>query len=130
VIEGNIEALKVEIDHMKDDIKEIKQESKENAKYFREVINALKDNFDTLKENSIVQTEILKNQERQFAQVNNDIEELDAKFDNNMQMQTKWYQTFLSDLSGKTIKILFIIVLILAGAKFVGLDITKLLTGL
>lgn len=123
-------SLKVEIDHIKEDIAEIKSEAKETNHYYRDVIDALK-------ENSISQTEILKNQERQFtglnndiSAVNNDIAGLRNDMKDNLESQTKWYQDFLSDTTGKVLKILLIVILILSGIKIAGIDITKLLTGL
>lgn len=114
------EVLKTEIDNMKEDIKEIKLDAKENNLYFRKVI-------DTLKENSVQQTEILKNQERRFTEVNNEIEELTEKIDETVASQTKWYQDFLSKNFGVVIKILIVVILILSGVKLVGIDISKLL---
>lgn len=112
--------LKVEIDNIKEDIKEIKSDSKETNKHFREVIDALK-------ENSIRQTEILNNQEKQFVKVNNDIAELKDDVEQNLKSQTKWYQDFLSNNFGLVFKVLVIIVLLLSGAKLAGLNVTKLL---
>lgn len=114
------ESLKVEIENIKEDVKEIKEDAKETNKYFREVI-------DTLTRTSVQQTEILKNQEKQFAQVNKDINELKDDFDANVQTQTKWYQDFLSNNFGWVIKILVVLVLTLAGVKLVGFDVGKLL---
>lgn len=117
-------ALNVEIDNIKEDIKEIKTDSKETNKYFREVI-------DTLKENSIRQTEILDNQvnqqKAQFAQVNNEIAELNGKIDNGLQSHTKWYQDFLSNNFGMVFKLLIVLILLLAGVKLAGIDIGELL---
>src|SRR5205085_3528426 len=110
--EGMYEALKVEIENVKDDIKEIKDDNKEVKTYYRDVISELK-------ENSIRQTEILNNQEIQFARVNSDLEkvntdvsELSTKFDNSLNIQTKWYQDFLSTNFGFVIKTLIIVILL------------------
>lgn len=123
--------LETEINNIKDDIKEIKNDTKETNKYFRETI-------DTLKENSLLQTQILKNQElqsqQQFAELNKDVQSLNGDisglrkdFNANVNNQTKWYQDFLSDTVGKVLKILFIIILILLGLKLANIDIIKLL---
>lgn len=117
---NNYGILRTEIDHIKEDIKEVKEEAKENNKYFREVI-------DTLKENSIQQTAILRNQERQFTQVNNDIEALADKLDKNAETHTKWYQDFLNNNFGTVFKVLIVLVLLLSGVKLAGFDIGKLL---
>lgn len=117
--DGTYETLKVEIDHIKEDIKEIKTDSKETNKFFREVI-------DSLKENSIKQTEILSNHEKQFAQVNKDISELKDDFDSTIQTHTKWYQDFLSSNFGMVFKILAVLILLLAGVKLAGFDIGNL----
>lgn len=125
------EVLQIEINNIKDDIKEIKEHQKETDAYFRETI-------DVLKENSIRQTEILKNQEKnqeiQFAELNKDISKLNGDIsgikkdiDDNLNTQTKWYQNFLNDNFGKTLKILFIIILVLLGVKIAGIDINALL---
>lgn len=119
MVEGAYETLKVEIDNMKEDIKEIKSDSKETNRHFREVI-------DTLTRTSVQQTEILKNQERQFAQVNKDISELKEDFDATVQTQTKWYQDFLTSNFGMVFKVLIILVLLLAGVKLAGFDIGTL----
>ncbi|WP_080845537.1 hypothetical protein [Cytobacillus gottheilii] len=117
------DALNVRIEHIEEDIKEIKEEAKENNKYFRDVI-------DSLKENSIQQTEILRNQERQFTQVNNDIAGLRQEVQDSSKLHTTWYQSFLSDGFGKIIKIILIIILILSGASIAGVDVAKLITGI
>jgi short-subunit dehydrogenase involved in D-alanine esterification of teichoic acids len=120
------EVFKAEINHIKKDIEEIKSDAKESNNHFREVI-------DVLKENSVRQTEILNNQminqEKQFKQINDDISGLKVDLHTNISSQTKWYQDFLSDYTGKTMKILVVVILILAGAKLAGVDIMKLLTG-
>lgn len=117
--QGSYETLKVEIDNIKEDIKEIKEDSKETNRHFREVI-------DTLTMTQVQQTEILKNQERQFAQVNNDIAELKEDFDKSLQTHTKWYQDFLNNNFGMVFKILVVVILLLAGIKIAGFDIEKL----
>jgi predicted nuclease with TOPRIM domain len=125
--QGMYEALKVEIENVKDDIKEIKDDNKEVKTYYRDVITELK-------ENSIRQTEILNNQERQFARVNSDLEkvntdiaDLSDKFDSNLNTQTKWYQDFLNNNFGLVFKLLVILVLLLAGVKLAGFDFEKLI---
>jgi predicted nuclease with TOPRIM domain len=127
LVQGTYEALKVEIDNIKEDIKEIKEDNKEVKTYYRDVIAELK-------ENSIRQTEILNNQERQFARVNSDLEkvntdiaDLSDKFDNKMETNTKWYQDFLNNHFGLVFKVLVILVMVLAGVKLAGVDFTKLL---
>lgn len=126
------EVLKTEIEHMKIDIAEIKADQKETNKYFRKTI-------DVLKENSIRQTEILKNQEQQFHQqfselkndmlsLNDDIAGLRSDVTDKMENQTKWYQDFLGKNFGLVFKILIIAVLVLSGAKLVGFDIKTLLS--
>lgn len=116
-------SLRAEIDNIKEDIKEIKNDTKENNRYFREVI-------DTLKENSIRQTEILKNQEKnqeqRFTQLNIDITEIKNDIDNNLKTNTKWYQDFFSDNFGLTIKFLIILVLAMFGVKVAGINISGL----
>jgi predicted nuclease with TOPRIM domain len=125
--QGMYEALKVEIENVKDDIKEIKDDNKEVKTYYRDVITELK-------ENSIRQTEILNNQERQFARVNSDLEkvntdiaDLSDKFDSNLNTQTKWYQDFLNNNFGLVFKMLVILVLLLTGVKLAGFDFEKLM---
>jgi predicted RNase H-like nuclease (RuvC/YqgF family) len=125
--QGMYEALKVEIENVKDDIKEIKDDNKEVKTYYRDVITELK-------ENSIRQTEILNNQERQFARVNSDLEkvntdiaDLSDKFDSNLNTQTKWYQDFLNNNFGLVFKVLIILVLLLTGVKLAGFDFDKLI---
>jgi predicted RNase H-like nuclease (RuvC/YqgF family) len=125
--QGMYEALKVEIENVKDDIKEIKDDNKEVKTYYRDVITELK-------ENSIRQTEILNNQERQFARVNSDLEkvntdiaDLSDKFDSNLNTQTKWYQDFLNNNFGLVFKVLVILVLLLTGVKLAGFDFEKLI---
>lgn len=120
MVQGSYEVLKTEIDNVKEDIKEIKEDTKETNRFYREVIN-------TLKENSIKQTEILSNHEKQFAQVNKDITDLKEDIDSNLQSQTKWYQDFLSNNFGMVFKTLLILVLLLAGVKLAGVDISSIL---
>jgi predicted nuclease with TOPRIM domain len=123
----NYETLKVEIENIKEDIKEIKDDNKEVKTYYRDVISELK-------ENSIRQTEILNNQERQFARVNSDLEkvntdiaDLSQKFDSNLNTQTKWYQDFLNNNFGLVFKVLVILVLLATGFKIATSDIVKLM---
>jgi chromosome segregation ATPase len=123
----NYEALKVEIDNIKDDIKEIKEDNKEVKTYYRDVISELK-------ENSIRQTEILNNQERQFARVNSDLEkvntditDLSVKLDSSIETTTKWYQDFVNKNFGLVFKVLVILVLLATGFKVAGFDIEKLM---
>jgi predicted nuclease with TOPRIM domain len=127
LVQANYEALKVEIENIKEDIKEIKEDNKEVKTYYRDVISELK-------ENSIRQTEILNNQERQFARVNTDLEKVNTdisdltdKVDNSLQTQTKWYQDFLSSNFGLVFKILVVLVLLLAGVRIAGFDFEKLM---
>lgn len=117
--EVNCEALKVEVDNIKEDIKEIKDDNKETKKFYQEVIAELK-------ENSVRQTEILNNQEKQFAQVNKDIDELSDKVDNGMNSQTKWYQDFVNNNFGMVFKVLVVLVLVLAGFKLAGFNLETL----
>ncbi|MEH7116055.1 hypothetical protein V7128_01350 [Neobacillus vireti] len=123
----NYEALKVEIDNIKENIKEIKEDNKEVKTYYRDVISELK-------ENSIMQTAILKNQEQQFARVNSDLEkvntdisDLSEKLDNSINTNTKWYQDFVNNNFGLVFKVLVVLVLIAAGVKIASLDFEKLL---
>jgi chromosome segregation ATPase len=125
--QGTYESLKVEIDNIKDDIKEIKADNKEVKEYYRDVITELK-------ENSIMQTAILKNQERQFSDLNSDIDSLNNDIsgikndiDNKLSEQTKWYQNFVDKNFGMTFKVLVILVLLLTGVKLAGFDVEKLL---
>jgi DNA polymerase III delta prime subunit len=95
MVEGTFQALKVEIDNVKEgiksnreeikeDIKEIKLELKETKEYYRDVL-------DELKENAIKTTEILhhqtQQQEVQFAQVKSEISDLNNKIDENISKQ-------------------------------------------
>jgi seryl-tRNA synthetase len=134
LVMSNEEVYRTEINNIKEDIKEIKQDQKETNAYFRETIEALK-------ENSIRQTEILKrqqeNQERQFNDLNKDINKLNndilgikKDIDESINTHTKWYQEFLSNNIGKTIKFLFVIILVLLGARIAGIDIGALLKSL
>jgi predicted RNase H-like nuclease (RuvC/YqgF family) len=125
--QGMYEALKVEIENVKDDIKEIKDDNKEVKTYYRDVITELK-------ENSIRQTEILNNQERQFARVNSDLEkvntditDLSVKLDSSIETTTKWYQDFVNKNFGLVFKVLVILVLLATGFKVAGFDIEKLM---
>jgi predicted nuclease with TOPRIM domain len=127
LVQGTYAELKVEIENIKEDIKEIKEDNKEVKTYYRDVIAELK-------ENSIRQTEILNNQERQFARVNSDLEkvntdiaDLSDKFDNGLQSQTKWYQDFLNNHFGMVFKVLVFLVLLLAGVKLAGFDVEKII---
>lgn len=124
--QGAYEALKVEIDNIKDDIKEIKLDQKETNKYYRDVIGELK-------ENAIRQTEILNNQEKQFKEVNNDIDSLNSDIsgirndiDDKLNNQTKWYQDFINNNFGIVFKVLVALVLILAGFKLAGFNFESL----
>lgn len=122
-MQSNYETLKVEIDNIKDDIREIKMDQKETNNFFREAI-------DKLTTTQIQQTEILKNQtdqqKIQFAKVNEEIADLNDKIDNTLQSQTKWYQDFLGTNFGLVVKILVISVLLLAGVKLVGINLSKI----
>lgn len=127
---GSLEAVKVEIEHMKKDIDEVKADVKETKKM-------LTNNINQLTQTQIQQTEILKNQEKQNAEMKDDISGLKTHVDSEIgnlredfkettNIHTKWYQTFLSDTTGKIIKILFVIVLLLYGVKLAIPDIIKI----
>jgi predicted nuclease with TOPRIM domain len=109
MVEGSYGELKVEIENIKEDIQEIKQDNKETKEFYQTVIAELK-------ENTIKQTEILNHQissqEKQFAQVNTDIDGLTDKVDKF----TTW-----------GIKILIGLLLIVSGLRIAGVDISTIL---
>lgn len=119
-VDGNYTALKVEIDNIKEDIKEIKADQKETKQHLLETITVLK-------ENQIQQTEILKNYEKQFTQVNSEISDIKNDIDDKFRNQTKWYQNFVDNHFGLTFKILIVAVLLLAGVKLAGFNFESLL---
>ncbi|MEM5599132.1 hypothetical protein AAHB53_27675 [Niallia circulans] len=97
----------------------------------------MNENINKLTQSNIQQTEILKNQEKQFTQrltqVSQDINGLDSKIqrvENELHTSTKWYQKFLSDNFGKVIKGLIIALLIVSGFKIAGVDLVKLILSL
>jgi len=140
----SIEALQVEVKNIKEDIAEIKLDYKEIKLESKENNRLLTENINKLTSSSIQQTEILKNQERQFNiqldSVSNDISGLKSHVDSEIgslkneiresnETNTKWYQTFLSDFTGKTLKILFIIILLIYGVKMTLPEVIKMFTG-
>jgi len=140
----SIEALQVEVKNIKEDIAEIKLDYKEIKLESKENNRLLTENINKLTSSSIQQTEILKNQERQFNiqldSVSNDISGLKSHVDSEIgslkneiresnENSTKWYQSFLSDLTGKTLKILFIVILLIYGVKMTLPEIMKMFTG-
>ncbi|MEH7234381.1 hypothetical protein V7070_19400, partial [Bacillus safensis] len=58
--------------------------------------------------------------------LNNEIAGLRNELQRSADLQTKWYQDFLSSASGQVFKILLIVVLGLLGANLAGVDIMKL----
>ena len=147
----SIEALQVEVQNIKENIAEIKLDYKEIKLESKENNRLLTENINKLTSSSIQQTEILKNQERQFniqlESVSNDISGLKSHVDSEIgslkneikesnetnakfnEVNTKWYQNFLSDNYGKFIKILIILLLLWSGIKFTVADIFKLMSG-
>lgn len=117
--------LEVEIYNMKDDIREIKLDNKETNKHFTDVVTALK-------ENVIVQTELLKKTneltELQFTQVKDEVGELRVEIKSTLNSQTKWYQEFLSTNTKRVLMILMVVITSLMGLKLANIDITKLLS--
>lgn len=126
--------LENEVNNIKEDIKEIKADNKETKKYHRETIDALKENI-------LLQTQIMSNQQQQteyqFKDLNKDVlsvkedmTELKANVSTSINSQTKWYQNFITD-NGKIVwKIIFFIIIVLSGLKLANIDVIKLLSGL
>ena len=125
----SLEAVKVEIDHMKKDIDELKVDVKDTK-------NMLIENISQLTKTQVQQTEILKNQEKQYADMKDDISGLKTHVDSEIgslrsdfkettNVHVKWYQTFLSDNIGKLIKILIVLLLLAQGVKFSITEIGK-----
>ncbi len=127
----SIEAIQVEIEHMKKDIDEVKADVKETKTMLTKNINQL-----TLTQ--IQQTEILKNQERQNAEMKEDINGLKTHVDSEIgnlrndfketaNTHTKWYQTYLTDNTSKVFRIFMFIIIIISGVKIAITDIPKIL---
>lgn len=115
------EVLENEVNHIKNNIKEIKIDTKETNKYYRETIDALK-------ENVLLQTQIMNNQKQQtefnFKETNRtvelvkeDMDELKENINNTIVAQTKWYQKLIENFGGKFLKIVIIILAIIGGIK-------------
>lgn len=119
----SIEALSVRIGRTEKDIDELKVDVKE-------VKDMLNDNIRQLTVTQAQQTEILRNQERDITglkvHVDTEIGSLKTEFKDVTNIHTKWYQTFLSDNTGRVIKILFVIILLMYGVKITVPEIAKL----
>ncbi|MES9681055.1 hypothetical protein, partial [Bacillus safensis] len=118
--------LKLEIDHIKNNIRELEADRKIMMKTNQ-----------TLSENVVRITTLLENQATNINEqnrkidtnqqhLNNEIAGLRNELQRSADLQTKWYQDFLSSASGQVFKILLIVVLGLLGANLAGVDIMKL----
>lgn len=121
------DAILVEIKNMKDDIKELKEDRK-----------IMVENSTAMKENVIRLTSLMEYTNKRMDQqdekinefhsdINSEIAGMRKDMNQNVELNTKWYQNFLSDSWGKTLKIFVLIILALLGVKLVGVDITKLM---
>ncbi|MDM5298061.1 hypothetical protein QUF51_07810 [Bacillus pumilus] len=124
--DGNYDVLKLEIDHIKKNIRELEADRKIMMKTNQ-----------TLSENVVRITTLLENQATNINEqnrkidtnqqhLNNEIAGLRNELQRSADLQTKWYQDFLSSASGQVFKILLIVVLGLLGANLAGVDIMKL----
>lgn len=124
--DGNYDVLKLEIDHIKNNIRELEADRKIMMKTNQ-----------TLSENVVRITTLLENQATNINEqnrkidtnqqhLNNEIAGLRNELQRSADLQTKWYQDFLSSASGQVFKILLIVVLGLLGANLAGVDIIKL----
>ncbi|APJ13225.1 MULTISPECIES: hypothetical protein [Bacillus] len=124
--DGNYDVLKLEIDHIKNNIRELEADRKIMMKTNQ-----------TLSENVVRITTLLENQATNINEqnrkidtnqqhLNNEIAGLRNELQRSADLQTKWYQDFLSSASGQVFKILLIVVLGLLGANLAGVDIMKL----
>lgn len=126
--------LESELNNVKEDVKEVKQDIKENNSNLREAIDVLKDNL-------ILQTQMLKetkqHNEYQFKEVSRevmsvkeDMVELKDTVTNKINTDTAWYREYLSTNTKVVLKIIFFVIMILSGLKLVNVDVVKLITGL
>lgn len=124
--DGNYDVLKLEIDHIKKNITELEADRKIMMKTNQ-----------TLSENVVRITTLLENQATNINEqnrkidtnqlhLNNEIAGLRNELQRSADLQTKWYQDFLSSALGQVFKILLIVVLGLLGANLAGIDIMKL----
>ncbi|MFP3751801.1 hypothetical protein [Bacillus altitudinis] len=124
--DGNYDVLKLEIDHIKNNIRELEADRKIMMKTNQ-----------TLSENVVRITTLLENQATNINEqnrkidtnqlhLNNEIAGLRNELQRSADLQTKWYQDFLSSALGQVFKILLIVVLGLLGANLAGIDIMKL----
>lgn len=124
--DGNYDVLKLEIDHIKNNIRELEADRKIMMKTNQ-----------TLSENVVRITTLLENQATNINEqnrkidtnqqhLNNEIAGLRNELQRSADLQTKWYQDFLSSASGQVFKIILIVVLGLLGANLAGVDIMKL----
>ncbi|MGX9721739.1 hypothetical protein [Bacillus pumilus] len=126
----NYGVLRTEIDHMKENLRELDSDQKADRKIMLQTNKTLSENvvrLTTLIENQAVAlTEQNRKIDRNQEQLNSEIIGLRSEVQRNTEMQTKWYQEFLSSSSGQVFKIIFIVVLGLLGANLAGIDIMKL----
>lgn len=127
-------AIKVEIDNIKEDVKELK----DYRKLYMDTNVALEKNLTRLTilmekqdERSERQDERLDKQDKKIDEYHLSTKEEITGLRDDMKetynMHTAWYQNFLTSNFGKVIKFLFVIILVLLGAKLAGLDVTTLL---
>lgn len=119
--------LENEVVHIKEDISEIKEDKKE----MNRILNSLDRNV-------IKMTSIVENQDKRLTlqdkkmddhheSLNKEISYLRQDMNKHVEMNVKWYQSFLSGTFGTVIKGLVIIILVLLGYKLTGADIAPLL---
>lgn len=121
------DVFEVEIRNMKEDIDELKTEAKEDRKLFAESIQTMSENLVRLTTLSEQQSRRQDEQDEKLNDVHANINDLREDINRSNTLHTEWYQQFIDGKFGLVIKTLIIIVLVLLGAKLMGIDVTKLL---
>lgn len=140
--------LQSEINHTKDDIKELKLETKEIKEDIKQLNHEIRDNnsslreaIDILKDNLVMQTQMLdatrQNNEYEFKDIKKDVVsvkedmiELKDSVNQKINVDAAWYRDYLTTNTKIVLKIIFFVIMILSGLKLANIDVIKLITSL
>ena len=126
-VEAKLDNIEKEIDEIKEDVKGIKEDQKQDRQFYVDTISSLKENLVRITVLTEKQDERMNQQDTKinghYDSMKKEITGLRQDMKDTYNSHTKWYQDFLSGNFGMILKVLFIIILAMLGAKIGGIDI-------
>ena len=126
-VEAKIKTIDKEIDEIKEEVKGIKEDQKQDRQFYVDTIASLKENLVRITVLTEKQDERMNQQDNKidghYSSMKQELTGLRQDMKDTYNSHTKWYQDFLSGNFGMILKVLFIIILAMLGAKIGGIDI-------